>query len=73
MDSTITEMWCNRMYEDLHKEQVTLMNSMKTPNVGEVKGKEADLTKQLSQISSLMLGVMKLRNIRKAIVLKGNM
>ena len=75
MNSDITEQWCNKVYEDLHREQLTLMNSMKTLNIGDEapKGKEADLTKQLSLISSLMLNVMKLRNLRKTILQKGNM
>ena len=74
MDSTITEHYLMKVYEDLHREQLTLMNSMKSLQVGDTpKGKEADTTKQITYINSIMLGLVRLKNLRKSIALKGNM
>jgi len=73
MNSDITEQYLNKVYEDLHKEQMSLMTQMKNSNGDtEPKDKEKDLTKQISMINSLMLGVMRLRNLRKNVVLKAN-
>ena len=62
MNSDITEQYLNKVYEDLHREQMTLMNSMKTSTENE---KEKAITKQISQINQLMLGCLRLRNLRK--------
>jgi hypothetical protein len=64
MNSDITEQYLNRVYEDLHREQMTLMNTMKTSLENE---KEKSITKQIAQINQLMLGCLRLRNIRKQI------
>ena len=62
MNSDITEQYLNRVYEDLHREQMTLMNSMKSSLENE---KDKSITKQIAQINQLMLGCIRLRNIRK--------
>jgi hypothetical protein len=62
MNTDITEQYLNKVYEDLHREQITLMNSMKTSLENE---KEKSITKQIAQINQLMLGCLRLRNIRK--------
>jgi hypothetical protein len=62
MNSDITEQYLNRVYEDLHREQMTLMNSMKSSLENE---KDKSVTKQIAQINQLMLGCIRLRNIRK--------
>ncbi len=62
MNTDITEQYLNKVYEDLHREQMTLMNSMKTSLENE---KEKSITKQIAQINQLMLGCLRLRNIRK--------
>jgi hypothetical protein len=62
MNTDITEQYLNKVYEDLHREQMTLMNSMKTSLENE---KEKSITKQITQINQLMLGCLRLRNIRK--------
>lgn len=60
----ITEQYLNKIYEDLQKEQLRLMNDMKTGIDGV---KETHITKQVSLINSINLSVMRLRNIRKKV------
>lgn len=60
----ITEQYLNKMYEDLQKEQIKLMNDMKT---GCDNVKEKDLTKQISLINSINVALMRLRNARKKV------
>jgi len=62
MNSDITEQYLNRFYEDLHREQMSLMNSMKSTTE---KENEKSITKQITQINQLMLGTLRLRNLRK--------
>jgi hypothetical protein len=58
----ITEQYLNKIYEDLQKEQLKLMNDMKT---GCDNVKERDITKQITLINTINVAVMRLRNIRK--------
>lgn len=60
----ITEQYLNKVYEDLQKEQLRLMNDMKT---GCDNIKEKDITKQISLINNINLNVMRLRNARKKV------
>jgi len=62
MDSIITEQYLNRFYEDLQKEQMTLMNEMK---LGCDSAKEKDITKQISLINTLLINSLRLRNVRQ--------
>lgn len=62
MNTDITEHYLNKVYEDLHREQMTLMNTMKTSSENE---KEKSITKQIAQINQLVLGCLRLRNTRK--------
>jgi hypothetical protein len=63
----ITEQYLNKLYEDLHKEQLSLMNTIKTDK-GETESnsKERDITKQITLINQLMMGALRLRNVRRA-------
>jgi hypothetical protein len=71
--SDISEQYLNKLYEDLHKEQMSLMNSIKnTTDVMENKDKERDITKQITLINGLMMGSLRLRNVRKASIAKLN-
>ena len=62
MNSDINEQYLNKVYEDLSREQMFLMNSMKTQTNNE---KDKLITKQITQINTLMLSCLRLRNIRK--------
>jgi hypothetical protein len=61
-NSDITEQYLNKVYEDLSREQMSLMNSMKSQTNNE---KDKLITKQITQINTLMLSCLRLRNIRK--------
>ena len=61
-NSDITEQYLNKVYEDLSREQMSLMNSMKSQTNNE---KDKLITKQITQINILMLSCLRLRNIRK--------
>ena len=73
MNCDISEQYLNKTYEDLNKEQMRLMNDLKS-NSGENEesSKEVDIQKQLTLLNSLMREVLKLRNLRKKIILKGH-
>jgi len=60
----ITEQSLTRMYDDLQKEQSRLTNDLKT---GSDVVKEKDIMKQISIINSLIMNILKLRNLRKRI------
>ena len=73
MNCDISEQYLNKTYEDLNKEQMRLMNDLKS-NSGENEesSKEVDKQKQLTLLNSLMIQVLKLKNLRKKIILKGH-
>ena len=71
MNTDITEQYLNKVYEDLFKEQMKLMNDMKSG--GNELQKDRDITKQITLINQLTLGVMRLRNLRKQIQDKINL
>jgi hypothetical protein len=58
----ITEQYINKMYEDLQKEQLKLMNDLKTGTDG---AKESTITKQISLINTINVALMRFRNLRK--------
>ncbi len=60
----ITEQSLTRMYDDLQKEQSRLTNDLKT---GSDVVKEKDIMKQITIINSLIMNILKLRNLRKRI------
>jgi len=60
----ITEQSLTRMYDDLQKEQLRLTNDLKT---GTDTVKEKDIMKQITIINSLIMNILKLRNLRKRI------
>jgi hypothetical protein len=68
----LTEQYLNKCYEDFSKEQMRLLNEMKNGGETEEKDKELDIQKQLTLLNSLMIGVLRFRNLRKKIILKGN-
>jgi hypothetical protein len=73
MNSDITEQYLNKLYEDLQREQMSLMTKMKNnTNEEDSKSKDLDITKQISIINNLMVASMRLRNLRKQIQVKAN-
>tara|TARA_R110000868_G_scaffold37678_1_gene133029 strand:- start:10330 stop:10539 length:210 start_codon:yes stop_codon:yes gene_type:complete len=63
MNNDITEISLLRMYDDLQKEQLRLMNDMKNDNQMEDK----DTHKQITMLNTLTMGLLRLRNLRKQI------
>tara|TARA_R110000744_G_scaffold56867_4_gene119842 strand:+ start:299 stop:508 length:210 start_codon:yes stop_codon:yes gene_type:complete len=63
MNTEINEMYLLRVYDDLQKEQLKLMNDMKNDQEQEDK----DTHKQITMLNTLTMGLLRFRNIRKAI------
>lgn len=74
MDSSdLTEQYLDKLYEDLSKEQMRLMTSLKnTQFPAETPKKEQETQRQLSFLNTLMINTLRLRNLRKAILFRGN-
>jgi hypothetical protein len=71
--SDITEQFLNKLYEDLSKEQMRLMNDLKEcGGTEQPKGKEQDIQRQLTMLNSLMITSLRFRNLRKDIQKKAN-
>ena len=62
--SDITEQYLDKVYDDFHKEQMSLLQDIKT---GCEQVKEKDNQKQCTILNNLMINVLRLRNIRKQI------
>ena len=60
----LTEQYLDKLYEDLGKEQQRLLTDIKT---GVDAVKESDLQKQFTLLNNLMMGTLRLRNLRKKI------
>jgi len=61
--SDVTEQYLDKLYDDLQKEQMKLLQDIKT---GCEKQKEKDNQKQFSYLNSLMITSLRLRNLKKA-------
>lgn len=57
----ITEQYLNKIYDDLQKEQMRMMNDMKT---GTDDDKSKSITKQISLINSINMSILRLRNLK---------
>ena len=63
MNNEINEMYLLRVYDELQKEQLKLMNDMKNDN--EIEDK--DTHKQITMLNALTMGLLRFRNLRKNI------
>ena len=70
--SDLNEQYLEKLYDDLAKDQMRLMTEMKNCKDPEHSAKEQDIQKQLTLLNSLMISALRLRNLKKKIVLKGN-
>jgi hypothetical protein len=68
----VTEQYLNKIVENLSQHQQHLMTSLKNLNADEMS-KETDLTKQLTLINTINTNLMRLRNLKRKIELKGNL
>jgi len=71
MGCDITEQYLNRIYEDFSKEQMRLMTALKNGGETEEAEKELSVQKQLTQLNTLMIGILRFRNFRKKTATKG--
>jgi hypothetical protein len=69
MNAEISEQVLNRMYEDLQKEQMKLMNDIKMMND---VGKEKETQKQITLINNININILRLRNLRKQLAERAN-
>lgn len=63
----INEQYLMKIYEDLNKESLSLMNSIKSssPDLVDDEKKQTAITKQISLINSINMSLIRLRNLRK--------
>jgi hypothetical protein len=71
--SDITEQVLTKLYEDFSREQMSLMTKMKDCSNDENPTRETDITKQISMLNTLMLQILRFRNLRKDIAKKANL
>jgi hypothetical protein len=60
----LTEQYLDKLYDDLSREQQSLLTDIKT---GTSDSKEKDLQKQFSLLNTLMMNTLRLRNLKKKI------
>jgi hypothetical protein len=60
----LTEQYLDKLYDDLSKEQQSLLTDIKT---GTSDSKEKDLQKQFTLLNTLMMNTLRLRNLKKKI------
>ena len=60
--SDITEQYLDKVYEDFSKEQMRLLTDLKT---GCDNIKETDNQKQFTILNTIMMSILRLRNLRK--------
>jgi hypothetical protein len=71
-DSIITEVYLNRIYEDLLREQTACLNRMKKGST-EIKDYSKDAAKELQLIADLMNRIIKFRTYRDLLKSKVNL
>lgn len=62
MDTTISENYLNRCWDDFSREQMRLMTDIKT---GKEDKEEKKLQRELTLINGIMISLMRLRNLKK--------
>ena len=60
----LTEQYLDKLYDDLSKEQQSLLTDIKS---GTSESKEKDLQKQFTLLNTLMMNTLRLRNLKKKI------
>ena len=61
----VNETYLNRLYEDLLKEQMSILRDMKNGGNSEVKNLDKKQAKHFSLVSNLMKQILIFRNFRK--------
>lgn len=60
----LTPQYLDKLYEDLSREQMKLLNDLKTDITTDV-AKDVAVQKQLSLLNTLVVSVLRLRNLKK--------
>ena len=63
----INEAYLDKVYEDFSKEQTKLMEQIKQNTEHK---KEQDITKQITILNTLMMSVLRFRNLKRKLALK---
>jgi len=71
MSSDITEQYLMGVYENLQREQMKHLADMKTGNND--LGKDRDIQKQLTLLNSLLISILRFRNLKKQILERSNL
>lgn len=71
MNSEINENYLNSVYENLQRFQMSLLAQMKTSN--NEPSKEKDIQKQLTLLNTLLINILRFRNLQKQIIEKNNL
>jgi len=75
MNSDLTEQYLGKVYDDFSREQQRLMNDLKSSCCDNGLGdnsKEIELQRQVALLNTLMINILKFRNLKKKILLKCN-
>ena len=65
MNNDITTQYLDKLYDDLHKEQMRLLSDLKSGTQDHMK--ESDIQKQISQMNTMLITTLRFRNLRKKI------
>jgi hypothetical protein len=60
----ITPQFLDRLYDDFAREQMKLMTDFKTDTMSEMS-KDVAIQKQLSLLNTIMVSILRFRNLRK--------
>ena len=71
--SDITEQYLVKIYDDFQKEQMRLLGEMKNLGENVAPNKDKDIQKQLKEVNAVIMGALKLRNVKKDILKKANL
>jgi len=71
MSSDITEQYLNGVYENLQRDQMKLLAEMKTGSTD--LGKDKDIQKQFTLLNTLLISILRFRNLKKQILERNNL
>jgi hypothetical protein len=69
--SDITEQYLVKIYDDFQKEQMRLLGEMKNLGENDAPNKDKDIQKQLKEVNAVIMGALKLRNVKEGYTKKG--
>ena len=70
---TLSEQKLNQLYDEFSKEQQSLMSEMKNRSQFADDSHDKDVTKQLTLLNTITMGILRYRNLEKTIASKKNL